>query len=143
MSNTLGLNANVFLRSLIKASTSSPYLPFHVVKFCTHYMGVGCTRSDLCMKKAVKSIGDEHYYRNVDLHASRHLSAEVAYIKRYHVIVAVGVIVFMVRLSWRLSMVTVIGLPIITCFSSVYGNYYQVWHIHVHLSNLDVRHTFR
>ena len=79
------------------------------------------------MKKAVKSIGDEHYYRNVDLHASRHLSAEVAYIKRYHVIVAVGVIVFMVRLSWRLSMVTVIGLPIITCFSSVYGNYYPFY----------------
>ena len=69
---------------------------------------------------------------------SRHLSAEVAYIKRYRVIVAVGVIVFMVRLSWRLSMVTVIGLPIITCFSSVYGNYYQVWHIHVHVHHIHI-----
>ena len=38
-------------------------------------------------------------------------------------LVAVGVIFFMFKLSWRLSMVTVIGLPVITCFSAIYGNY--------------------
>ncbi|ELT94942.1 hypothetical protein CAPTEDRAFT_6286 [Capitella teleta] len=38
---------------------------------------------------------------------------------------SLGVIVFMVRLSWRLTVVTLIGLPIIMGVSSVYGQYYK------------------
>ncbi|KAI0227571.1 ATP-binding cassette sub-family B member 9 [Lamellibrachia satsuma] len=38
---------------------------------------------------------------------------------------AVGVCVFMFTLSWRLSLITVIGLPIIMGVSNVYGTYYQ------------------
>jgi len=39
---------------------------------------------------------------------------------------SVGVIIFMFKLSWRMSMVTVIGLPIVVGVSKVYGSYYQV-----------------
>ncbi|CAH1801209.1 unnamed protein product [Owenia fusiformis] len=38
---------------------------------------------------------------------------------------AIGVCIFMFKLSWRLSMVTFIGLPIITAVSAVYGDYYE------------------
>ena len=43
-----------------------------------------------------------------------------------HLSFTVGVCAFMFKLSWRLSMVTVIGLPIIMGVSKVYGTYYQV-----------------
>lgn len=38
---------------------------------------------------------------------------------------AIGVCAFMFTLSWRLSLVTVIGLPIIMGVSKAYGSYYQ------------------
>ena len=39
---------------------------------------------------------------------------------------AVGVCVFMFSLSWRLSMITVVGLPVIMSVSKLYGEYYEV-----------------
>ncbi len=39
---------------------------------------------------------------------------------------AVGYCVFMFKLSWQLSMVTVIGLPVVMVVSKAYGNYYKV-----------------
>ncbi|KAK6190801.1 hypothetical protein SNE40_002588 [Patella caerulea] len=40
-------------------------------------------------------------------------------------ITAIGVIVFMFRISWRMSLVTFAGLPIIFVVSKIYGNYYE------------------
>jgi len=42
------------------------------------------------------------------------------------VIVVVGVCIFMFKLSWRLSMITVVGLPVITAVSKIYGEFYGV-----------------
>ena len=44
----------------------------------------------------------------------------------YVAMVTVGVVVFMVRLSWRLTMVTLIGLPLIMGVSKLYGQYIEV-----------------
>jgi len=41
------------------------------------------------------------------------------------VIKSIGVFVFMLELSWRLTMITLIGLPIIIGVSKVYGVYYE------------------
>jgi len=43
-----------------------------------------------------------------------------------HMPVAVGVCVFMFKLSWRLSMITVVGLPVIMAISKFYGEFYGV-----------------
>lgn len=43
------------------------------------------------------------------------------------VLLIVGVCVFMFKLSWRLSMVTVVGLPVVMGISKLYGDYYEVW----------------
>ena len=77
MSDTLSLNVNVFLRSVIKASQ----FPF-----------AGAMNGLLI----------------------------------FLIVISVGVVVFMVKLSWRLSMVTLIGLPIVMGVSSAYGQYYKV-----------------
>jgi ABC-type multidrug transport system fused ATPase/permease subunit len=37
-----------------------------------------------------------------------------------------GVCIFMFKLSWRLSMVTVVGLPIMMILSEVYGQFLRV-----------------
>lgn len=51
-----------------------------------------------------------------------------------NVVKATGVIFFMFSLSWKLSLVTFMGFPIIMLVSDVYGKYYQVgrssWHCH-------------
>jgi len=39
---------------------------------------------------------------------------------------AIGVCVFMFVLSWRLSIVTFAGLPLVFVISKVYGKYYKV-----------------
>jgi len=41
-------------------------------------------------------------------------------------VTTVGVIFFMMKLSWRLTIVTFIGLPCIMVVSEIYGNYYKV-----------------
>lgn len=43
-----------------------------------------------------------------------------------NVVKATGVIFFMFSLSWKLSLVTFMGFPIIMLVSDVYGKYYQV-----------------
>jgi len=43
-----------------------------------------------------------------------------------YVLVVVGVCIFMFKLSWRLSMITVVGLPVITAVSKLYGEFYGV-----------------
>lgn len=49
-----------------------------------------------------------------------------------NVVKATGVIFFMFSLSWKLSLVTFMGFPIIMLVSDVYGKYYKVgrrsWH---------------
>jgi len=40
--------------------------------------------------------------------------------------IVVGVCIFMFKLSWRLSMITVVGLPVIMTVSKVYGDFYEV-----------------
>lgn len=51
-----------------------------------------------------------------------------------NVVKATGVIFFMFSLSWKLSLVTFMGFPIIMLVSDVYGKYYKVgrggWHGH-------------
>jgi len=42
------------------------------------------------------------------------------------VLVVVGVCIFMFKLSWRLSMITVVGLPVIMAISKIYGEFYGV-----------------
>ena len=39
---------------------------------------------------------------------------------------AVGVVIFMFNLSWRMSVVTLIGLPCIMAVSKVYGSKFKV-----------------
>jgi len=39
---------------------------------------------------------------------------------------SVGVIIFMFKMSWRMNLVTLIGLPIVVGVSKVYGSYYKV-----------------
>ena len=39
---------------------------------------------------------------------------------------AVGVLVFMIRLSWKLTIVTLISIPLIAVVSKFYGKYYKV-----------------
>ena len=51
------------------------------------------------------------------------------YFLMYNREIAVGVCVFMFRISWRMSMVTVVGLPIIMAVSDAWGTYYQVTRI--------------
>ena len=43
-----------------------------------------------------------------------------------NVIKAIGVVFFMFKLSWRMSIVTLIGLPCIMAVSKVYGKKYKV-----------------
>lgn len=49
-----------------------------------------------------------------------------------NVVKATGVIFFMFSLSWKLSLVTFMGFPIIMLVSDIYGKYYKVgrsnWH---------------
>ena len=40
--------------------------------------------------------------------------------------VVVGICIFMFKLSWRLSMITVVGLPVIMAVSKLYGEFYGV-----------------
>ena len=42
------------------------------------------------------------------------------------VLVVVGICIFMFKLSWRLSMITVVGLPVIMTVSKIYGEFYGV-----------------
>uniref|UniRef100_H2YGY8 Uncharacterized protein n=1 Tax=Ciona savignyi TaxID=51511 RepID=H2YGY8_CIOSA len=44
-----------------------------------------------------------------------------------NLIKAIGVCIFMFALSWRLSVVTFLGLPLIFMVSKVYGSYYKVF----------------
>ncbi len=46
-------------------------------------------------------------------------------------LVSVGCAVFMFKLSWRLSMVTVIGLPVVKLVTTLYGQYYKVVFIQI------------
>lgn len=43
-----------------------------------------------------------------------------------NVVKATGVIFFMFSLSWKLSLVTFMGFPIIMLVSDIYGKYYKV-----------------
>ena len=43
-----------------------------------------------------------------------------------NIIKATGVCIFMFALSWRMSLLTFMGLPIVFAVSEVYGNYYKV-----------------
>jgi len=41
-------------------------------------------------------------------------------------VVVVGICIFMFKLSWRLSMITIVGLPVIMAVSKLYGEFYGV-----------------
>ena len=43
-----------------------------------------------------------------------------------NLIKSVGVCVFMIVLSWRMTILTFMGLPIVFAVSKLYGNYYKV-----------------
>ena len=42
------------------------------------------------------------------------------------ILLSVGTCVFMFSISWRLTLVTLVALPIIVWVSHIYGEYYQV-----------------
>lgn len=44
----------------------------------------------------------------------------------HHIYTVVGFVVFMFKLSWRLSLVTVVGLPVTMVVVDLYGEYYKV-----------------
>ena len=54
-----------------------------------------------------------------------------------NLIKAIGVVFFMFKLSWRMSVLTLIGLPCIIGVSKVFGNKFKVslvGHLHVYIN---------